>query len=1153
MKVLKRIFINWWVLSLLVLALFVVIFVVLLPFVVFAFEPWSVRLVFAALFVSVWTALAVWRVRSAKKASDRLERSIEIVAPEGESAILAARMRTALASLRSLGAKGRDYLYSRPWYVIIGAPGVGKTTALENSGLRFLADGGAPSSVGGTRNINFIFADEAVLIDTAGRYTSQDSDSERDRSAWREFLQLLRKNRPLQPINGVIVALGLDDLAEADLAAIDRHARIVRDRLRELQTTLALHIPVYVVFTKADLIAGFTEFYDDLDVEGRRAVLGATLPWKADKRPGAAAWTIAFDELSEAVQGRMAKRLQDELDSRRRSLILGFPVQISALRARVVSFLSLAFPEDDPLSTVSPRGFYFTSGTQQGTPFDRVLGRLAALYDTPQARGAHGRAYFINRLLKEVMIGEAGLVRRTSQLRSRERALLAAGLAAIGIFSVAALAFWTMSYLRNQDFESRLAVAAQAAALQRQQDGLSLISVGDAEFPTIVPLLGKLRALPRGYDEARNSGPPLLMTFGLYQSGLSHNAVNAYVETLKRTLLPRLLWRLEGLLSDRNSQRIYDPLKVYLMLGGLAPSGKFDAKTITNWAESDWNEEYAGDAKLRAYLEQHLAGMLEDGDLWSVWHRKDGLADVNQQLIDNARQVIANTTIADRAYQILKENEAGAGPDWSAAAHLNDNELDVFADRSTIKALKIPYLFTSDGYRAYETGLGEIDEQIENDSWVYGPHVGTLTYSEMRSLQADIAIRYAGEYIREWQGVVDAVRLANYISDPTVMATATGADSPILWLFNQVSSNTQLVNAARTTATAKLLGLGSLMSKVNSYKKAFGVNTTSAAAIIDARFQPFRKALKAGKLQAFLQAQNDLATATEAVKTAQQSGTPDQATQAQLVQARTKMNMAAAAVPGVLQGTTGAAAKSASKQSEDTQAEAAKADVVKDYAPLATACENAVNNHYPFEQTESAANRNDLDEVFGETGKLHQFITGELSTYLDTSRSSWRWNESDPIARSFDHESALELQRAERIHTLLAREVGLNVSASDWGGKVEKAELVVGGIPYEFQKKGVTAPRKFEWMLMGMQPGAILILKDKDDNALKTIQGDDTIWGLYRLFEPENAKLEGVTASDFDATFPADGDDFVKFHVTLTAAFNPFIHQNWLFRCPRRL
>ena len=51
-----------------------------------------------------------------------------------------------------------------------------------------------------------------MLIDTAGRYTTQDSDAKADRKSWLAFLDLLKKNRPRQPINGVIVAISLDDV-----------------------------------------------------------------------------------------------------------------------------------------------------------------------------------------------------------------------------------------------------------------------------------------------------------------------------------------------------------------------------------------------------------------------------------------------------------------------------------------------------------------------------------------------------------------------------------------------------------------------------------------------------------------------------------------------------------------------------------------------------------------------------------------------------------------------------------------------------------------------------------------------------------------------------------------------------------------------------
>src|SRR3954462_7921099 len=106
-------------------------------------------------------------------------------------------MKAAMASLRSAGGSRRNYLYSRPWYVIIGPPGAGKTTALLNSGLRFPFAEQALKGVGGTRNLDFWFADEAALVDTAGRYTTQDSDQGVDSSGWTSFLSLLKKHRPL--------------------------------------------------------------------------------------------------------------------------------------------------------------------------------------------------------------------------------------------------------------------------------------------------------------------------------------------------------------------------------------------------------------------------------------------------------------------------------------------------------------------------------------------------------------------------------------------------------------------------------------------------------------------------------------------------------------------------------------------------------------------------------------------------------------------------------------------------------------------------------------------------------------------------------------------------------------------------------------------
>src|SRR6185436_9073050 len=127
----------------------------------------------------------------------------------------------------------RRQIYQLPWYVFIGAPGAGKTTALLHSGLRFpLAErlGTAPvAGIGGTRQCDWWFTDQAVFIDTAGRYTTQDSHAAADAREWHRFLQLLRRYRPIQPSNGVIVTGSTPDLLHGG-AELQQQAEAVHKR-----------------------------------------------------------------------------------------------------------------------------------------------------------------------------------------------------------------------------------------------------------------------------------------------------------------------------------------------------------------------------------------------------------------------------------------------------------------------------------------------------------------------------------------------------------------------------------------------------------------------------------------------------------------------------------------------------------------------------------------------------------------------------------------------------------------------------------------------------------------------------------------------------------------------------------------------------------
>ena len=182
-----------------------------------------------------------------------------------------------------LSGLSKQYVYQLPWYAFIGAPGSGKTTALINAGLTFpLAEQfgkAAIRGVGGTRNCDWWFTNEAVLIDTAGRYTTQESNESIDKAEWQGFLALLKKFRPRQPLNGVLLTLSVADLLQMSAQEREVHASVLKARLNELREGLGVQFPVYVLVTKSDLLAGFTEYFLNYTREDRTQVWGFTLPY----------------------------------------------------------------------------------------------------------------------------------------------------------------------------------------------------------------------------------------------------------------------------------------------------------------------------------------------------------------------------------------------------------------------------------------------------------------------------------------------------------------------------------------------------------------------------------------------------------------------------------------------------------------------------------------------------------------------------------------------------------------------------------------------------------------------------------------------------------------------------------------------------------
>src|SRR5215471_18547273 len=339
----------------------------------------------AAVFMVV--AIIILRRVQAARAAREIEKSLAKQAAafaqnarpdqQGDIEAMQAEFAKAIRALKSsrLARRGKDALGALPWYVIIGPPGAGKSTALKNSGLQFpylSARGGGVCGVGGTRNCDWWLTNEAIILDTAGRYATEDDDQEE----WFAFLEMLKRNRARRPINGVLVAVNVADLGGATEEEVGDLAKRIRDRVDEVMSHLHVVVPVYLLCTKCDLVPGFTETWNELKKNERGQIWGFTFPLESETPEPGDAFAEKFDELLRVVELRSLSRMAAERRLDVRQHVYEFPQQMEALRINLTEFVSQAFAANVYQETPILRGVYFTSGTQEGRPIDRVMRKM---------------------------------------------------------------------------------------------------------------------------------------------------------------------------------------------------------------------------------------------------------------------------------------------------------------------------------------------------------------------------------------------------------------------------------------------------------------------------------------------------------------------------------------------------------------------------------------------------------------------------------------------------------------------------------------------------------------------------------------------------------------------------------------------------------
>ncbi|MBI4702912.1 MAG: hypothetical protein HY794_14890 [Desulfarculus sp.] len=224
--------------------------------------------------------------------------------------------------------------YALPWYLVVGEPESGRTTAIKRMNVHWPA-GDEPLSIQAPQQMcTYWMPRGAVIIEPEAPVMGP----QRNRTLLRELCAELAHRRPREPIDALLLIVSCRTLADGGEHEAREHARALRAYVAEVTGYLAADVPIYVVATGYDALWGFGDAFQWTAERKDEEPWGFTLPIDLAVADGHDRIKIEIEGLMARIESVCFGKLSTEEPPPTRARAFQHLLEARALEAKLAAF-----------------------------------------------------------------------------------------------------------------------------------------------------------------------------------------------------------------------------------------------------------------------------------------------------------------------------------------------------------------------------------------------------------------------------------------------------------------------------------------------------------------------------------------------------------------------------------------------------------------------------------------------------------------------------------------------------------------------------------------------------------------------------------------------------------------------------------------------